>query len=264
MELRAVIDVNEPTAEGFSGSGSEHADRPVIDVNEPMAVVNCVAAVIRSPAEFAAVSHAWVLLREADAAFEAYFKPRKQKARVAYDQWLDDEHTARDPLQARIARAAALLSSYRIREEAEVATAARRLAESGQVEEQDRLLTEAANAERAGVAGDVVALLDATDLLDEALTTPGPAAASAPAPPVAGRAFKDEWEPTVVNKAQLIQGVASRPEFEDLVAVNVSELKRLANVFKARLPQVVPGTSVVKRRVPVKRATRHRHNDGDV
>lgn len=211
---------------------------------------------IESREDFKTVGDAWTAMKAKESFIENWWKPRKRKAKEVHDQMCNDERAMLSRIRTAISHASRLMDRFR-REEVErnrLAAVNEAVAQTKQKEE--RITREAATLKEAGRAmNDPEMEFQAEDMLARAaepgaLSTPIRAEEATPAVP--GMTMKDVWVPGVKSVGQLIRTMADNPDYWGLFELNESAAKKFAEMYKDRLPVVIPGMSVEFKSVPAK------------
>jgi hypothetical protein len=161
-----------------------------------------------------------------------------------------------DRAQEEVRRIAAAMAE-RERVIAEVKAMAEAEAERRRLEREaeDRLLEAALAAQEAGDGESATRILEQP--VEPVYVAPTPAyvpPAAVPERPVAaGTSFRESWTGELMNLSQLVTAVASGRVPVAILQVNVTELNRLAKVWKAELGKKVPGTRAVNKPIATTR-----------
>jgi hypothetical protein len=253
-ETMSDIATVDPAAEAAIDKSFEKNpnDKPsLIDVKASLELIGRVKS-ISTPEECEQLSTAWRALKDKSAAIVDWFKPRKQKAREALEVWLNDEHAVLDPVDAAIKHAGNVLGAYET-ERARLARAeATKSAITERAKAQSQILEEATALEEAGsVTSDPSLLFEAHDMVERAVAAPlqvqRPAPVSTP-----GLKLKPVWIGGFSNKEQLVRSILAKPEHLDLIEIKQSELNKRAEMFKDKLPTVLPGATAEETHKPRK------------
>jgi hypothetical protein len=163
---------------------------------------------------------------------KAYWKPKKQSIREAGQQIIDAEKEQLVPVVDADALVTAAMLAWKRRDDARMASERQEAEAKARREEEDKRLSLAQRAEKAGQPEKAEAILNRPSLV---ILPPAPKPTAAPA----GFVVKERWKANVVDILALEEFVGKRPEFANLLLANPVALGQLATSTKGTMH--IPG-----------------------
>ena len=229
MNAVSRIRANACSCSPVVGSMISESAAPVWTPTQPLQIV--------SPVHYVEISERLKVNKAFQKGVMDFFRPLKEKAKVAHQALCDAERKHLEPAQRDEARDKGALNAYQQEQERLRREAERRLAEEARKREEAQRLAEAQAYEDAGLPDEAEAVLEqAVEAAPPTIILP------TTTPKVEGLSYRQVWKAEVVDLELLVAQAARDDRLLALLQPNPVALGQMARALKGRMK--VPGVRV--------------------